>query len=201
MLIFTPVDLPKIEPDNWDIFWEIWNTHSRPLVKVKQNTDLSIAPIGSNEIWTGIDVYKKFNNEMPYTAPYVDISELLPNMYKQLLAIAPNLYRVRLLQSQMNIVSHTDNNTDLWNLRAFFYSTDSYTQWYFTRPNDSLGERTYIKMPTDTNWFMYNDKHCWHGTDYDPNNKKILLQAFCLGSPMNVMDRSIIKYKEFTLEY
>lgn len=201
MLIFTPVDLPKIEPDNWDIFWDIWNTHSRPLVKVKQNTNLSLAPIGSSEIWTGIDVYKKYNNEMPYTAPYVDISELLPNMYTQLLAIAPNLYRVRLLQSQMKIVSHTDNNTDIWNLRAFFHNSDSHTRWYFTKPYDSFGERTYIKMPTDTNWFMYNDKHCWHGTDYDPNNKKILLQAFCFGSPMNLMDRSRIKYKEFNLEY
>lgn len=202
MLIFTPVDLPKIEPDNWEVFWDIWNTHSGPLVKVKQNTDLSIAPVGSSHIWTGLDVYKKYNNQMPYTAPYVDISKLLPIMYNQLLDIAPNLYRVRLVQSQVNIVSHTDNNINFWNLRAFLHNTNSYTQWYFTKPNDSLGERTYINMPDDTNWFMYNDKNCWHGTDYDPNIKKILLQAFCLGSPMNnLLDKSSIKYKDFTLEY
>lgn len=202
MLFFTPIDLPKIEPDNWEVFWNIWNTHSEPLVKVKQNTDLSIAPVGSSHIWTGLDVYKKFNNQMPYIAPYVDISKLLPNMYNQLLDIAPNLYRVRLLQSQVNIASHTDNNINFWNLRAFLHNTSSYTQWYFTKPNDSLGERTYINMPDDTNWFMYNDKHCWHGTDYDPNNKKILLQAFCIGSPMNnLLDKSSIKYKDFTLEY
>jgi hypothetical protein len=201
MLIFTPVDLPKIEPDDWDIFWDIWNTHSRPLVKVRQNTDLSVAPVGTNNIWIGLDVYKLYNTEMPYTAPYVDIKELLPNMHRQLLDIAPNLYRVRLLQSCVNIASHTDTNTDLWNLRAFIHNVDSYTQWYFTKPNDSTGERTYITMPADTNWFMYNDKHCWHGTDYDPDNKKILLQAFCFGSPVNIMERSSKKYKEFNLEY
>lgn len=202
MLIFTPADLPKIEPDNWDIFWDIWNTHSRPLVKVRQNTELSLAPIGSNDTWTGLDIYVKYNVNMPYTAPYFDIKEHLPNMFNQLSNIAPNLYRVRLLQSHVNILSHTDNNTDLWNLRAFLQNTDAFTQWYFTKPHESFGERTYINMPSDTNWFMYNDKHCWHGTDYDPNSKKILLQAFCFGTPMNgLLDRSSIKYKEYTLEY
>jgi len=202
MLIFTPVDLPKIEPDDWDVFWDIWNNYNAPLLKVKQNTDLSIAPIGSNDIWVGLDIYKRIDIAMPYTAPYVDIKNLLPNMYKQLLTITPNLHRIRLLQSQVSIASHTDNNTERWNLRAFLQNSDAYKMWYFTKPNDSQGERTYIKMPESTNWFMYNDKHCWHGTDYDPNNKKILLQAFCFGSPsVDLLSQSIVKYKEHVLEY
>lgn len=202
MLIFTPVDLPKIEPDDWDIFWDIWNTHSAPLIKVNQNTEFSDAPIGTSEIWTGLDIYKKYNNVMPYTAPFFDIKELLPNMYSQLLTHASNLYRVRLLQSQVSIKSHTDNNTERWNLRAFLQNSEAYTQWYFTKPHESQGERTYIKMPQDTNWFMYNDKHCWHGTDYDPDDKKILLQAYYFGSLSDeLLSRSTAKYKEYTLEY
>lgn len=59
MLIFTPIDLPLIQPDDWDIFWDIWNTHSAPLIKVKKNTDISLAEVGSDNIWTGIDIYKK----------------------------------------------------------------------------------------------------------------------------------------------
>lgn len=201
MLIFTPVDLPKIEPDNWDIFWDIWNKHSKPLVKVKKNTEISIADIGTNDIWTGIDIYNKYNNLMPYIAPYVDIEHLLPNMYKLILTI-PDVYRVRLLQSQTSIASHTDNDKDRWNIRAFLHGDKAQDQWYFTKPYDSNGQRTYIKMPLDTNWFMYNDKHCWHGTDYDPSNKKILLQAFCLDPKLtNLIDTSTQKYKEYTLEF
>jgi hypothetical protein len=202
MLIFTPIDLPKIEPDSWDIFWGIWNKHSAPLVKVRQNADSSIAEIGSTNIWTGIDIYDKYNNTMPYTAPYVDIQHLLPNMYKQLLAISPDLYRVRLLQSQTSIASHTDDNKDRWNIRAFLHGDSCQDQWYFTKPYDSHGQRTYIKMPVDTNWFMYNDKYCWHGTDFDSTNKKILLQAFCLDPKLpKLLDSSTQKYKEYTLEF
>lgn len=202
MLIFTPMDLPKIEPDNWDVFWDIWNTHSAPLTKVNQNTETSIAPIGSDDIWTGIDIYNKYNNTMPYTAPYVDIEHALPNMYKALLSISTDVYRVRLLQSQTNILAHTDNNKDRWNIRAFLYGDTAPNQWYFTKPYDSHGERTYIKMPTDTNWFMYNDKYCWHGTDFEPNHKKILIQVFCIDPKLTkLIDNGTQKYKEYTLEF
>lgn len=202
MLVFTPIDLPKIEPDNWDIFWDIWNTHSAPLIKVKKNTDISLAEVGSDNIWTGIDIYKKYGNRMPYDAPYVDIEHILPKMYKAILSVSPDVYRVRLLQSQINITSHTDDDRDRWNIRAFFYGDKAKDQWYFTKPYDSAGERTYIKMPPNTNWFMYNDKHCWHGTDYDPSNKKILLQLFCIDPKLsNLIDTSTQKYKEYTLEY
>ena len=34
MIVYTPIDLPKIEPDNWDVFWDIWNgfLHSSSIV-------------------------------------------------------------------------------------------------------------------------------------------------------------------------
>jgi hypothetical protein len=56
-------------------------------------------------------------------------------------------------------------------------------------------------MPNDTNWFMYNDKYSWHGTDYDPENKKILLQIYSVYSKKELLEKSRIKYKDYVVEF
>ena len=39
MIIATPLDIPKLEPDDWATFWDLWNTHSGPLIKSFQKSD------------------------------------------------------------------------------------------------------------------------------------------------------------------
>lgn len=203
MLIYTPVDLPKIEPDDWDIFWDIWNSHSDYLEKTKHNAKSSLVKLGKNTIWTGLDIYKKLDNiETSWQAPYYDISNRLPNMYKFLESIDKfGIYRVRLVQSNVNMIAHTDDDYDKWHLRAYFYYTSDKQQWYFTKPNDSYGKRTYITLPNETNWFMYNDKFCWHGTDFDINHKKILLQVYALNSPIELLGKSVNTYTNYTIGF
>lgn len=202
MLVFTPIDLPKIEPDNWVVFWKIWNSFSKPLTKVKMNHEYSTAPIGNVGLWVGLDLYKKVNYAIPWEAPFFDIQHFLPDMHDTIKSLGPNLIRARIVQSQFPVHSHSDDNIDVWNVRAFLHGKDPHKQWYFTRPNDRLGERTYIDMPTDTNWFMYNDKYCWHGTDFYPDNKKILLQLYFIGNPPDeLITRSAEKYKDYTIEF
>jgi hypothetical protein len=58
MIIFTPIDLPKLEPDSWEVFWNIWNTHADHLTKRKMNVDTSDAAIMSSNVWRGLDIYK-----------------------------------------------------------------------------------------------------------------------------------------------
>lgn len=203
MLIFTPADLPKIEPDNWDVFWDIWTRENKNLIKVKKNTDISGTPIGTVGAWKGFDIYKKTNYPLSWEAPFVDIKEALPKMYEAVLSVSDFIYCARLVQSQDSFAPHTDNDVDRWSLRAFLHTTSTEPQWYFTKPFDTEGERTYIKMPLDSNWFMYNDKYCWHGTDFDINHKKILLQIFCPQCPKinKLLLNSVEKYKNYTIEY
>ena len=203
MIIFTPADLPKIEPDNWDIFRDIWDKNADWLVKEKQSHTMSMSPIGQSNIWVGLDIYKKYHGQTLWNAPYYDIRERLPIMFNAIESICPFIYRARVLQSKTNIIAHTDDNTDRWNIRALLYPPDAKSQWYFTRPNDPMGERTYINMPDDTNWFVYNDKHAWHGTDYNPENKKILLQLFLFNSLTinELMEKSKTKYSEYIIEF
>jgi len=202
MIVYTPIDLPKIEPDNWDVFWDIWNIHKDYLVKTKMNTSISLAPGGTRDIWLGLDIFKKHNNFSfcAYDAPFVDIKELLPNMYNTMVSMLPNIITIRLVQSQKSINAHTDNNRNNWELRAYLHYTSSQSQWYFTKPYDALGERTYINLPIETNWFAYNDYNCWHGTDFDSENKKILVQVFCSKVPTDLITQSIDKYKNYTID-
>jgi hypothetical protein len=95
--------------------------------------------------------------------------------------------------------SHTDDGVDKWSIRAYFHYTDLCSQWYFTKPRDVNGTRQYLHLPSETNWFAYNDKHCWHGTDYNPDYPKILLQVFSLRNNLSLVNHSIEKYKDYTI--
>ena len=199
MIIATPLDLPRIEPDSWDIFWDIWNEHSANLVKVLDNTTKN-AQKGATNIWKGLDIFSKNKYKTAWDAPLIDISNTLPKLYN-LCATLPiqNVYRVRLVSSLESFDSHTDDNIDKWSIRAYFHYTDTKDQWYFTKPNDVLGSRHYYHCPKDTNWFAYNDKHCWHGTDFDSKHPKILLQIFSFGNNDELINASIEKYNRYTV--
>jgi hypothetical protein len=200
MIVATPLDLPIIKPDNWDTFWDIWNTHSANLVKVLNNTTKN-SQVGATNIWKGLDIFAKGTFKTAWNAPLVDISSSLPNLYN-VCATLPieNVCRVRLISSLESFNSHTDDNIDKWSIRAYFHYTDVNDQWYFTNPNDAQGHRYYFHVPKETNWFAYNDKHCWHGTDFDPRHPKILLQIFSFGNNSALINNSIEKYKQYTID-
>jgi hypothetical protein len=202
MIVYTPLDLPKIEPDDWDVFWEIWNQYSGNLTKVISNGDHSDAAVGRNDIWQGLDIYKDPLSLNGWRAPFYDIKEKLPKLYNTITSLPiGNIRQVRLVSSKVEVCPHSDDVKDKWVARAYFHYTSPKEQWYFTRPDDRHGTRTYITRPSETNWFAYNDKHCCHATDYDVRYPKILLQVFASSIPNELVDTSIKKYKDYTITY
>ena len=202
MIVYTPLDLPKLEPDDWDTFWNIWNTHSDFAIKKSMNLGNSKTPVGSTKVWRGLDIFKKvIGNRTAWECPYFDISSDLPLMYDSIIRLnIKTLYRVRLLQSLVKIDPHTDDNADQWKIRGLLHYTDAKPQWYFTRPKG--GEKTYATLPSNMQWFGYNDKHAWHGTDYNPDHKKILIQLYFYGSIDEAILQSNIKtYKDYIIDY
>lgn len=201
MIVYTPLDLPRLEPDNWDTFWNIWNTHSDFAIKKSMNLTTSKTPVGSNEVWRGLDIFKKPTGRTSWECPYFDISSDLPVMHKSIDQLnIKTLYRVRLLQSLIDIDAHTDDNTDQWKIRGLLHYTDTKSQWYFTRPEGK--ERTYASLPSNVQWFGYNDKHAWHGTDYNPEHTKILIQLYFRESiDETVLQSNIETYKDYIIEY
>jgi hypothetical protein len=39
-VLFTPLDIPKIVPNDWDQWWEVWNNKSDKLIKIHNNHNL-----------------------------------------------------------------------------------------------------------------------------------------------------------------
>ena len=201
MIVYTPLDLPKIEPDDWDVFWQIWNQYSGKLIKVRSNGSHSDAIVGRSDIWQGLDIYKNSNLHV-WQAPFYDIKEQLPKLYNTLISLPiSNIRQIRLVSSKLQVDPHSDDVKDIWVARAYFHYTSPKEQWFFTKPGDYYGERSYITRPAETNWFAYNDKHCWHATDYNPEYPKILLQIFADSLSKNLIDSSIEKYKDYTINY
>ena len=201
MIVYTPLDLPKIEPDDWNVFWDIWNQYSDKLIKVRSNGSHSDAIVGRSDIWQGLDIYKNSSLNI-WLAPFYDIKEQLPKLYNTLISLPiSNIQLIRLVSSKLQVDPHSDDVKDTWVARAYFHYTSPKEQWFFTKPGDYYGERSYITRPTETNWFAYNDKHCWHATDYNPEYPKILLQIFADSLSKNLIDSSIEKYKDYTINY
>jgi hypothetical protein len=206
MIIFTPVDLPKLEPDSWEVFWNIWNTHAGRLTKRRMNVESSDAAIMSSDVWKGIDVYKIIPGVTAWDAPYYNIRNDLPNMYKTIIDLQVTglrIYQVRLISSLLAVKAHTDDNLDRWSYRSYFHYTSDKPQWYFTKPKDKEGERHYMNLPNKNQWFAYNDLNCWHGTDYDPENPKILVQLYVANQSIatEIAQNNAVKYKDYVIEF
>ena len=201
MIIYTPIDLPKIEPDNWDTFWDIWNRYSGNLTKAVSNGKHSGFVVGGSGVWQGLDIIKK-SGVTAWEAPFYDIKNELPKLHTSLINLPiPNLWRVRIISSMIPVSAHSDDNLDKWSLRGLLHYPAKKSQWYFVEPGNITGPRTYITLPEDTMWFAYNDKYCWHGTDYDPKNRKILVQLYYSGKIDELLKNSIEKYKDNTEAY
>lgn len=201
MIISTPLDLPKIAPDSWEVFWKIWNQYACNLVKVRKNINLSKSPIGKNNAWKGFDIYKPLNLPTAWDAPFYDIKYDLPKLYQSILNLPfKYIHRVRIVSSLLSIGSHTDDNTDKWAVRAFLKHDDPDSQWYFTAPIPNDVNKQFLQMPSDTNWFAYNDKHCWHGTIFNPKYPKILVQLFMLSNPIDIVNTNIEKYPDYIIK-
>lgn len=199
MIVATPLDLPRVEPDDWDVFWKIWHRESARLVKEKSNTPLSLTPIGSSSAWIGVDILKRYNIPTAYVAPFYNISEELPKFHNFISSIPfKHVFRIRLVSSLIDLGAHTDDNFNKWSVRALLHCKDSESQWYFTKPINGESKQ-FFQLPPETNWFSYNDKHCWHGTTYNKKYPKILLQVFMGDNPISLVNNSIEKYKDYVI--
>lgn len=203
MIIATPLDIPRIEPDDWDLFWDIWNKHSGVLTKNFTNQGSAVSPENAPKVWIGLDMFDRWTGGSAWQAPIFEAEHLFPKMFKTIFDLnLPSLYRVRFITSLIPIPGHSDDQADRWNIRAFIHHPSTENQWYFNNPGDRDGVRKYLRMPEDSNWFAYNDKYSWHGTDYDPEKPKILMQLYSkyVTTDDDLIQRSFAKFKDYTIE-
>jgi hypothetical protein len=201
MIIATPLDVPKLQIHNWNKFLEIWNLNSKRLIKTKVGVNNSKADPGNDNLWIGLDIYSMYDLDLEWHAPFYDIKNELPELYHDIQNLPfTGMFKVRIIQSITDITPHTDSNIDRWVVRALLHCTDPTPQWYFVKPNNELADKQFLILPNDTNWFSYNDRYCWHGTIFRKDHPKFLLQIYMLDNPTDLINRSIERYKDFTID-
>jgi hypothetical protein len=206
MVIATPLDIPPLVPDDWEVFWDIWNTNSDNLVKTHfipqdpgNRPAYNNSQLGRNDIWIGMDIYQtRFAEKRTlWQSPYIDISQKLPKMHQQCLDLPfLNINCVRIVKSLINFKPHSDDGLNTWRIRSMFHHPWKEQQWSFSLPEGN--KLLPLNLPEETNWFSYNDKHCWHATAYNPDKEKLLVIVDGFVPPA-LLIKSQEKYKNFVL--
>ena len=207
MVVLTPLDIPKLEPDSWDVFWDLWNKHATHLTHNVENIAAGQQPnrIYNDHHCRGMDIFVRNENSSTrtrFSAGFVDIKDKLPKMYNQLqnLPFANHCNLIRLIDLPYTVRPHTDAGDCKWIVRnVFYYSGDN--PWFITSP--AKNDKKYLKLPIETNWFALDDVNCWHGAKYTPESITIIAQVFLqtldFHNYVPLIQKSADKFKDYII--
>jgi hypothetical protein len=194
-ILYTPLDIPKLQFTNKDIIVEQYNIHSNDIVRRIQPTDKSY--------WQGITCYKgpNFDPEMLlYPGSYVDMKNLLEDEIDILNSYLPlEVESISLWTNTQYVPSHVDKrmyNTSL-DFRFRFIISQEKKSFFI----DYNGIKRHITLPDSSNIFCFNNQIMKHGATYEHDNFKIL--GVIRGKINNekkfseLLEASIIKYNEY----
>ncbi len=170
-ILVTPLKLPKLEPASWDHFWQVWQRDA------KQYTRRAADSAGNNKLypgWNGLvwelhppEVHKW---QTMWDVTTKDYSSEFPEMRAIIDALPFKTIRVLFQSNYAEIGEHTDGMSLTDHLpyacavRYMFYDSNTEPNFYFCRK--LKGERTYLKLPEDTNAFTYNNPKLYHAAHY-----------------------------------
>lgn len=195
MIIYVPLDIPKIEPNNWDEWWEVWHTHAFPIKKARSNhnDDPEESP------WKGFDLYRKNDSVKRFhvydavLAPQVPVVLNLVEQIKTHCIFDP--WHIRVIENTIPVDSHSDYDMlGKYEFRSILWNTYQSPIWQFAYESETRD----LVMPEDTNSFYYSDKPVKHSSVYSPNFSKGLLKVYGTLKPnaKEIIDRSLLKYKD-----
>lgn len=183
------VPVNRIEPDDWDVFWKLWEDRKHKSVKY-------------NEIWDNICIWSNPNlteeqlkTEYPITPieRIYDWSSYFPNMFKQINDAMPflSIDKIVLASNVKEVPLHIDAvkkfypwpnamRVMLWdtNDRPTFYlskwqremfdapviknNVPAFNQHYY---NEKTKDKIYVDLPKESNTFVYSNGEFLHGAD------------------------------------
>lgn len=189
---WIPVDYPRIEPDNWDLFWKLWN---------EKHAVIGRPDIAGQNYWEGLCIWlhpmikpDQFN----YSGTVVDDwSTHFPKMFADINACVPwlNIEKIVLWSNVNEVHGHFDPDRLIYpfpdSLRIMLWDTNEQPTFYMTKWPDRTPEfnpplvtqrkgargygikphsrpidkRMYVNLPPDTNTFLFNNGAFIHGAD------------------------------------
>ena len=221
---WIPLDYPRIEPDNWDLFWELWNS---------KNAEVGRPGTTGQNYWTGLCIWlhprikpEQFN----YSNTVVDDwSAHFPKMFDDIRNCVPwiEIEKIVLWSNVNQVFPHFDPDRLIYpfpdSLRVMLWDTNETPTFYMTkwpersefnhpmatertggrgygiRPHlRSMDKRMYVNLPPDTNTFLVNNGAFIHGADLA--KPKIIM---AIKGDINIvkllkhLEASYNKYKEY----
>ncbi len=208
---YVPLDIPKFENQKL-VDW--FNNKKKPIYKISPDIASEKYDITNFE---AVDVLPTGESEEQHTVIWTlntqqNFLSIFPDVYEQIMTYFPfkSITRMRFWSSTKNILYHKDHTIFTDNPSSFRIML------YDENPNQTLGLVPSLPdVPSDmknifllprienTNSFVWNNLRVKHGSDYDPAYRKILLiidrYDLDIKKYNNLMEKSINKYKEFTM--
>jgi len=187
---WLPLHIPKIEPDNWDLFWELWNREKSPMGK-EDNPYIIWDTVG---IWSSPDTGNSaVHEDFPYKME--DWSSYFPIMFERIRTAMPflRINNIRISSNIKRVNPHLDPTPTMYpwpnSLRVMLWDSNPIPTFYMLPwpessflqkpipkidviPNQTyiLGdvsqqEKIYVDLPVDTNTFIFSNGEFLHGAD------------------------------------
>lgn len=171
MILMTPLNIPKIVPNNWDEWWSVWNTHSKVITKARKNHN------DTEGLWKGLDLYTSSQYQIPivYTAPHAPSCPVIEDLINQIRKHIPIvLFKVRVIENLDVVLPHADHHYPKEELRGFLWNEYEEPVWTFE--HDSI--RKPLVLPDSTNTWYYKDYPMKHSSIHTPNKSKGVLVIY-----------------------
>lgn len=168
-VISSPLQIPIIQPNNWDKWWDLWFNEASAVQKISKNHNQYAAP------WKGLDIWVKdgidAESETQYRAKNLNCLELFDSIFDNLDQFPIDIDIVRAVSSMGHVLPHHDSVCDSLSVRSLLYDNNIKSTFYYQIDN----KKVYQKLPPTTNTWMYWDHKRKHGTDYYFGHSKILI--------------------------
>jgi len=193
MIIYTPLDIPKIEPNNWNEWWEVWNNNSQFINKVSSNHNTTV-----RDMLKGFDIYNTGNTRLYslYDAVMAPKCKVIDNLLEQIFEIVPLEPKlIRVMENIGPVPAHSDYASPRDEFRAVLWNTYTDPIWEFS----FYKEHRKLRLPNSTNSFYYKDYPLQHSAMYDNTKTKGLLLVY---GPLKknhptLIKESATKYKDY----
>jgi hypothetical protein len=203
-ICWLPIRNAKIEPDNWELFWRLW-----------EKDKLAMSSNGNPAIWESLCIWRadRFKDEDSLQSAYpqkaVDWSKHFPQLFKNLFQLMPykEIFKITLASNISRVPAHVDRSFCLedeiltpWpnTIRVILHDKNPRPTFYLTRwpkeildqgkiknfksidewilKNDpSSSDKCYVQLPEDSNTFIFSNGEFLHGADFMGHSKIVLL--------------------------
>jgi len=201
-ILALPIKVPKLEPDNWDTFWKIWKENA---VGYKRLAPDRVGNNGMEVTWNGFIWDLVDPNPKPgmWDVNFVNLDLVFPKLKEQIDQLPFKTHKILFQSNIIPVALHkdgmklTDHLPYACAYRSMFYDSNPNPNFFFQR--NRFSEKQFLKMPENTNSFVYNNPKIYHGATYEGHFK--IIAHFVIGNIdeprwFKILEDSYSEYKD-----